>query len=277
MPALLARGSLRQRHVLVRDDQPAGGLVRREGRHQRELEQELQAGGPPNGANIGFTVPATGRKVTFTYDPTSHVLSIAVETPQLSLAVSASPSTYTYAGQAIAYTFVATNTGNMALTGPVTITDDRLGSFTCGSVVSLVPAASVPCSRTYAIRSGDLNPSGTASVTDHATATAHFAADPIASGVAGTTVRQFVPKPTDAPLVLSFSPASGKAGAVVTIGGTSFNYARSVTFNGVAAAFSVRSGTTIVATVPAGATTGPIRVTTPFGSGLSRTRFFVLR
>jgi hypothetical protein len=239
-------------------------------------DENYGQGGVPNGANIGFTVPAAGRKVVFAYDPISHVLSIVVDTPRLSLATSASPATYTYAGQSITYTFVATNTGNVALAGPVTITDDRLGSFACSSIVSLAPGASVTCTRTYLIRAGDVSPLGTGSVTDHATASAAFAAEPVVSDPSGTTILQAVPKPTDPPHVLSFSPVSGRSGATVTISGTSFTYVRSVTFNGVAAVFSVRSGTTIVATVPAGATTGPIRVTTPFGSGASRTGYFIL-
>jgi hypothetical protein len=84
------------------------------------------------------------------------------------------------------------------------------------------------------------------------------------------------PKPSDPPKVTALNPGAGKVGSTVTIMGTSFSYANRVTFNGVATSFSVRSPTTIVATVPAGATTGPVRVTTPFGSSQSARSFYVL-
>ena len=38
--------------------------------------------GDPNGANIPFTVPVDNAQVTFTYDATSHVLTVVAETPQ---------------------------------------------------------------------------------------------------------------------------------------------------------------------------------------------------
>jgi hypothetical protein len=45
----------------------------------------------------------------------------------------------------------------------------------------------------------------------------------------------------------------------VTITGSGFVGATSVTFNGVKASFTVKSGTEITAMVPGGAATGPIR------------------
>ena len=43
--------------------------------------------GVPGGANIPFTVPATGQPVTFSFDPTSHVLSVYAGTVRPSLRV----------------------------------------------------------------------------------------------------------------------------------------------------------------------------------------------
>jgi uncharacterized repeat protein (TIGR03803 family) len=59
--------------------------------------------------------------------------------------------------------------------------------------------------------------------------------------------------------------ASGAAGSSVIILGTNMTGASSVTFNGAAAAFTLVSSTEITATVPSGATTGPVVVTTPRG------------
>jgi len=62
----------------------------------------------------------------------------------------------------------------------------------------------------------------------------------------------------------------------VTINGTNFTGASSVQFNGLnAASFTVTSATAIQATVPAGATTGPLAVTTPGGTTTSASSFAV--
>jgi IPT/TIG domain len=74
---------------------------------------------------------------------------------------------------------------------------------------------------------------------------------------------------TSAPTITSFSPTSGPVGATVTINGTNFTGATSVKFNGVSATFIVNSATKITATVPTGATTGRISVTTPGGTATS--------
>src|SRR5438876_11020112 len=78
-----------------------------------------------------------------------------------------------------------------------------------------------------------------------------------------------------APTITSFTPTSGPVGTRVTISGTNFTGATTVTFNGVSASFTVTSATTIQATVPTGATTGPLSVTTPGGTATSTNNFTV--
>jgi len=82
-----------------------------------------------------------------------------------------------------------------------------------------------------------------------------------------------MPKPR--PWAKKFGPQSGPAGTRVRIWGSNL-LSPSVQFNGVPAAEVAGSGPNYVwATVPAGATTGPITVTTPGGSNATQANFTV--
>lgn len=68
------------------------------------------------------------------------------------------------------------------------------------------------------------------------------------------------------PTISSFLPISGSVGSSVVISGTNFGCTTSVMFNTTAAtSYAVDSAVQITATVPAGATTGPLHVTTTGG------------
>jgi hypothetical protein len=71
-------------------------------------------------------------------------------------------------------------------------------------------------------------------------------------------------------------PTSGKVGAAVNILGTNLTDARSVAFDGTPAVFKVVSRSLIKTTVPTGATTGEVEVTTPHGTLKSNVAFRVV-
>jgi large repetitive protein len=71
-------------------------------------------------------------------------------------------------------------------------------------------------------------------------------------------------------------PVAGPVGIPVFITGSGLNGTSSVTFNGLSASFTVDSDTEITATVPAGATTGPVSVVTPTGTLQSNVNFQVV-
>lgn len=77
------------------------------------------------------------------------------------------------------------------------------------------------------------------------------------------------------PIVTGFSPIGGKAGDPVVISGINFTTATNVAFNGITAVASVTSDTQISATVPAGATSGPIRVINPAGTNATGSNFII--
>lgn len=79
------------------------------------------------------------------------------------------------------------------------------------------------------------------------------------------------------PEITAFSPSSGPLGTTLVIAGTGLLKTSRVTFynNVPAASFAVNSDTQVTVTVPAGATTGPIQVTTAGGTVTSSAIFTV--
>ena len=78
------------------------------------------------------------------------------------------------------------------------------------------------------------------------------------------------------PKITSFSPTSGTVGTQVAITGTGLKQVSKVSFGGVnAPTFTVNSATKVTATVPTGAKTGKIAVTTP-GGGTSSAAIFTV-
>ena len=71
---------------------------------------------------------------------------------------------------------------------------------------------------------------------------------------------------TAAPVVTGFTPVTGSVGTPVTINGSGFTGATNVAFNGASATFTVVNSNQITTTVPVGATTGNISVSTTCGT-----------
>lgn len=96
------------------------------------------------------------------------------------------------------------------------------------------------------------------------------------SGGNGVSTTEFTVTEGEPPVVTGFSPPSAPVGANVTIIGEHLDQATAVSFGGVPAEFQVAfSGTNLLATVPDGASTGPVTVVTPFGIGTSAVDFNV--
>jgi hypothetical protein len=72
------------------------------------------------------------------------------------------------------------------------------------------------------------------------------------------------------------SPAFGEVGHAVHILGNNLTGATSVSFNGIKARFKVAANSFIMATVPSGASSGKIEVTTPSGRRSSNAAFQVI-
>ena len=91
---------------------------------------------------------------------------------------------------------------------------------------------------------------------------------------ASATVSVLAPLP--APTISSFAPTSGSVGTSVVINGTNLSSVTGVQFNGITASvWKIVSATQLSATIPLGATTGPIKVSTPTTSATSSPSFTI--
>ena len=91
----------------------------------------------------------------------------------------------------------------------------------------------------------------------------------------GTSTANFTVNSLPSPSLSLYAPTSGTSGSTVTLTGSNFLGISAVTFNGVAALFTVSSSTQITAIVPAAASTGPIAVINASGSSTGTGVFFV--
>ncbi|GAA4352157.1 hypothetical protein GCM10023185_11550 [Hymenobacter saemangeumensis] len=163
--------------------------------------------------------------------------------------------------------------------GPPTITSF---SPTSGMPGQTVVITGTNLSNTYrvtfngtAVTSGILTSATQLSVVVPAGATTGPIVVTTPSGTATSASNFTVTGSGPAPIITSYSPAGGqRTGAAVVITGTGFTGATAVSFNGSTAVFTVNSGTQITATVPSGATSGTLSVTTP--GGTASTSFTVL-
>lgn len=176
-------------------------------------------------------------------------------------------------------TFAGTNvtTSNFVVSGAAIITGFTPAIGPTGSVVVI---SGGDFTGATAVRFNGVNASSftvTAASQIHATVPPTASAGPVSvvtpSGTA-TTTNNFVVSGL-APIVTGFAPFGGKAGDPVVISGINFTTATNVSFNGVTAVAFLTSDTQIAATVPAGATTGPIRVINPAGTNTTGSNFII--
>ena len=108
------------------------------------------------------------------------------QSPALGIEKKADTASYNEAGDVLHYTIVATNTGNVTLTG-VTVSDPKLGTLVCNPVqpATLAPKATISCTGTYTVTQADLD----AGKVDN-TATADSNQTPPVQGSAEVPARQ---------------------------------------------------------------------------------------
>ncbi len=142
-------------------------------------QADLDAGSVTNAA---YATGTFGNNTTTSN--TDNETVTAVQNPALLIDKSASPTNYSASGDLITYTYNVTNSGNVNITGPITVTDDKIGTvkITAGN---LVPSQSVLGNATYTITQADLD---AGSVTNAAYATGTFGNNTTTSNTDNETV-----------------------------------------------------------------------------------------
>ena len=105
---------------------------------------------------------------------------------QLQLTKTASVQTAYVLHTTIDYTYTLQNTGNVDLSGPYKVTDDKDLSVNCAGATSpLAPGATTTCTASYATVQADIDEG---SIVNHATATANFFTQTVTSNQASAKV-----------------------------------------------------------------------------------------
>ncbi len=143
-------------------------------------QADLDAGSITNNAlastmNVTTTITSLNSSVTIT----------ATQSTVISLGKSAKLTNYDHVGQVITYTFTITNAGNVTLPGPLSVTDNKLGTVNpCGSG-PLAPNAHTGCKAAHGVTQADID---NGNINNTATASTTFKSAPVTSPPASTTV-----------------------------------------------------------------------------------------
>lgn len=158
--------------LVITDDTPAGGppswtipTLDVDQQAVFNVEVTTDAKGPTtssvyayNTASVSWTDPGDGLVST----TPSFQVATQIDLPSISVVKSAAdpdglPVTNLIAGQIITYSYVVTNTGNVAL-DPISVTDPMpgLSAISCPAT-SLAVDASMTCTATYSVTSADVN------------------------------------------------------------------------------------------------------------------------
>jgi uncharacterized repeat protein (TIGR01451 family) len=133
------------------------------------------------------TVTANAARGTNPTSSDTKTVTGPLREPALSVSKNASPLTYASVGDEITYTYLVNNTGNVSLTGAVSIADNKLSGVTCPAlpVGGLPPGGSLTCTANHTIVLADLN---AGSITNQAVANTNSVLGPLASIPVAATV-----------------------------------------------------------------------------------------
>ena len=101
---------------------------------------------------------ATASDGTTTSDPQVESVN-AVQTPELSIQKIANDNDFAAVGDVLDYTFMVTNSGNVTITNPITVNDNRIGTVTCPAIPAggFQPSHTLACTASDTVTQEDLD------------------------------------------------------------------------------------------------------------------------
>ena len=106
------------------------------------------------------------------------------QVPAIALMKSASPSSYGATGDVITYTFTVTNTGNVTLAGPFSISDPKIGNITSCGTGPVAPNQTTSCQKAYVVTQADID---AGQITNTATASTTYKDETVTSNESSVT------------------------------------------------------------------------------------------
>ena len=114
----------------------------------------MDAGSVTNIAAVSGT-PAGG-----TLAPAEDTETVdGTQTPELTLEKRALNTEFAAVGDVLDYEYDVTNTGNVTIIDPITVSDDRIASVSCPALpaAGLAPTATLKCVGSYSVTQADLD------------------------------------------------------------------------------------------------------------------------
>ena len=110
----------------------------------------------------------------FTTSPPVNEIVNGIQTPAMDVNKVANDNDFAVVGDVLNYTYVVTNTGNVTLTAPISVNDNRIANVACPAlpVGGLIPGAQLSCTGSDTVSQTDLDAglvTNTASATDGTT------------------------------------------------------------------------------------------------------------
>ena len=140
--------------------------------------------------------------------------------PSLLVVKSAVENKFSAIGEVLHYSYLVINTGNVTLSGPFTVSDDKSSDETCPATSALDPGQYITCTATYTVTQADLDADN---VTNTATAQGFFDQTPVVSDPDSETVPEI--GQTTGLVVIKSVTSSGPyaVGATITYNITAIN------------------------------------------------------
>jgi len=117
-------------------------------------QDDIDAGNVTNIASIDGT-PSGGRLTP----PEDTVTVDAVQAPELMIVKTALNTEFSTVGDILSYEYEVTNSGNVTIIDPITVSDDRIAAVSCPALPfgGLPPTESLTCSASYVVTQPDID------------------------------------------------------------------------------------------------------------------------